>query len=157
MRIALYPGSFDPITHGHVDIIDRAAKLFDRLIVAVAVNHEKSSTFSPEERVHLIQSSLGSRSNIEVVHFDGLLVDFARRCHVDVVVRGLRAVTDFEYEFQMALMNKSLNPDLETMFLAAREAYTYVSSRVIKEVASLGGDITRFVPEVVAQALKARG
>jgi len=153
MTTALYPGSFDPITFGHLDVMERAAKLFDRLIIAVAKNDEKQPLFTAEERMKLIGDSIGRRANVEIVSFDGLLVDFARKAGANAVVRGLRAVTDFEYEFQMALMNKTLSPELETVFLTAREAYTYLSSRVIKEVARLGGDISKFVPPPVAAAL----
>ncbi len=154
MTIALYPGSFDPITFGHLDVIERAARLFDRLIIAVAHNADKKPLFSAAQRVDLIRQSTGALRNIEVVTFDGLLVDFARQVGAAAVVRGLRAVTDFEYEFQMALMNKTLSPELETVFLTSREAFTYLSSRVIKEVARLGGDITKFVPPPVVTALK---
>ena len=154
MTTAIYPGSFDPITLGHLDVVDRAAKLFDRLIIAVAHNADKRAMFTSEQRMELIAASLGSRPKIEIVSFEGLLVDFARKSGAGAVVRGLRAVTDFEYEFQMALMNKSLNPEMETVFLASKEAFTYVSSRVIKEVARLGGDVARFVPPPVVAALK---
>ena len=154
MTTALYPGSFDPITFGHLDVMERAAKLFDRLIIAVADNAEKKPLFTAKQRAALIRQSIGARANVEIVSFDGLLVDFAKECGATAVVRGLRAVTDFEYEFQMALMNKTLSPDLETVFLTSREAFTYLSSRVIKEVARLGGDISKFVPPPVAAALK---
>jgi pantetheine-phosphate adenylyltransferase len=154
MTTAIYPGSFDPITLGHLDVVERAAKLFDRLIIAVAHNADKRAMFTAEERMELIAQSLGCRPNVEIVTFEGLLVDFARKSGAGAVVRGLRAVTDFEYEFQMALMNKTLNPDLETVFMASKEAFTYVSSRVIKEVARLGGDVARFVPPPVLAALK---
>lgn len=153
---ALYPGSFDPITNGHLDIIARAARLFGHVTVAVASNDSKSALFSVEERVELIRQSVHSIPDVDVVSFHGLLVDFAASRQSHVIVRGLRAVSDFEYEFQMALMNKSLEPELETVFLASREAFTYVSSRVIKEVARLGGDIRRLVPAPVAAALAAR-
>lgn len=153
---ALYPGSFDPITNGHLDIIARAARLFGHVTVAVASNDSKSALFSAEERVELIRQSVHSIPHVDVVSFHGLLVDFAASRQSHVIVRGLRAVSDFEYEFQMALMNKSLEPELETVFLASREAFTYVSSRVIKEVARLGGDIRRHVPAPVAAALAAR-
>ncbi|MEN9284952.1 MAG: Phosphopantetheine adenylyltransferase [Verrucomicrobiota bacterium] len=153
---ALYPGSFDPITNGHLDIIARAARLFGHVTVAVASNDSKSALFSAEERVELIRQSVHSIPHVDVVSFHGLLVDFAASLQSHVIVRGLRAVSDFEYEFQMALMNKSLEPELETVFLASREAFTYVSSRVIKEVARLGGDIRRHVPEPVAAALADR-
>ena len=154
MTTALYPGSFDPITFGHLDVMERAAKLFDRLIIAVADNAEKKPLFTAKQRAALIRQSIGARANVEIVSFDGLLVDFAKKCGATAVVRGLRAVTDFEYEFQMALMNKTLSPDLETVFLTSREAFTYLSSRVIKEVARLGGNISKFVPPPVAAALK---
>jgi pantetheine-phosphate adenylyltransferase len=150
---ALYPGSFDPITNGHLDVIERAARLFDHVLVAVADNNAKNALFSTEDRVSLIRQSVSALPNVQVTSFKGLLVDFAAASGARVVVRGLRAVTDFEYEFQMALMNKTLRPDLETIFLASREVFTYVSSRVIKEVARLGGDVTRMVPAPVAAAL----
>jgi pantetheine-phosphate adenylyltransferase len=150
---ALYPGSFDPITNGHLDVIERAARLFDHVLVAVADNNAKNALFSTEDRVSLIRQSVSALPNVKVTSFKGLLVDFAAASGARVVVRGLRAVTDFEYEFQMALMNKTLRPDLETIFLASREVFTYVSSRVIKEVARLGGDVTRMVPAPVAAAL----
>lgn len=156
MRIAVYPGSFDPITLGHLDIIGRASRLFDRLIVAVAGNSEKTATFPAAERVRLIEQSLGDRAGIEVTSFSGLLVDFAKTSGAAAIVRGLRAVTDFEYEFQMALMNRSLCPAVETVFLTAREEFTYISSRLIKEVSGLGGDISRMVPPPVADALRRR-
>ena len=152
---ALYPGSFDPITNGHLDVIERAARLFDHVLVAVADNNAKNALFSTEDRVSLIRQSVSALPNVQVTSFKGLLVDFAAASGARVVVRGLRAVTDFEYEFQMALMNKTLRPDLETIFLASREVFTYVSSRVIKEVARLGGDVTRMVPPPVAAALAA--
>lgn len=152
---ALYPGSFDPITNGHLDVIERAARLFDHVLVAVADNNAKNALFSTEDRVSLIRQSVSALPNVRVTSFKGLLVDFAAASGARVVVRGLRAVTDFEYEFQMALMNKTLRPDLETIFLASREVFTYVSSRVIKEVARLGGDVTRMVPAPVAAALAA--
>ena len=153
---ALYPGSFDPITNGHLDVIERAARLFDHVLVAVADNNAKNALFSTEDRVSLIRQSVSALPNVKVTSFKGLLVDFAAASGARVVVRGLRAVTDFEYEFQMALMNKTLRPDLETIFLASREVFTYVSSRVIREVARLGGDVTRMVPAPVASALAAK-
>ena len=153
---ALYPGIFDPITNGHLDVIERAARLFDHVLVAVADNNAKNALFSTEDRVSLIRQSVSALPNVQVTSFKGLLVDFAAASGARVVVRGLRAVTDFEYEFQMALMNKTLRPDLETIFLASREVFTYVSSRVIKEVARLGGDVTRMVPAPVASALAAK-
>jgi len=154
MTTAIYPGSFDPITFGHLDVMERAAKLFDRLLIAVAHNEEKRPLFTAQQRMELIRQSIGAHDNVAIVSFDGLLVDFARKSGANAVVRGLRAVTDFEYEFQMALMNKTLSPELETVFLTSREAYTYLSSRVIKEVARLGGDVHKFVPAPVAAALQ---
>jgi pantetheine-phosphate adenylyltransferase len=155
MKIAIYPGSFDPITNGHLDIIRRASKLFDRLLIAVARNSEKQGLFSVAERMDLI-AGLNLGPNVEVVTFDGLLVDFAQQTQASAIVRGLRAVTDFEYEFQMALMNRRLQPEVETVFLTAREEYTYLSSKLIKEVARLGGNIATFVPGSIAVALKER-
>lgn len=154
MRTAIYPGSFDPVTNGHLDVIGRAARLFDRLVIAVADNSEKRPLFSTDERVRLIRESLPEMPGVEVTSFRGLLVDFARERGAVAIVRGLRAVTDFEYEFQMALMNRTLREDVETVFLAAREEYTYLSSRIIKEVARLGGEFSRFVPPPVGEALR---
>ena len=155
MKIAIYPGSFDPITNGHLDIIRRAAALCDRLLIAVARNSTKQGMFSVTERMELIQQVV-EWPHVEVVTFDGLLVDYAKQMGAKAIIRGLRAVTDFEYEFQMALMNHRLQPQVETIFLTAREDYTYLSSKLIKEVGALGGDITEFVPPVVAKALASR-
>jgi len=156
MRRAVYPGSFDPLTNGHLDVIGRAARLFDEVIVAVAVNSAKTGLFSYEERVALIEASLGGMPNVRVERFDGLLVHFVRRSGAQVVVRGLRAISDFEFEFQMALMNRKLDDTIETMFLMPKEEYTYLSSRIVKEIAKLGGAIAAFVPPAVEQALHAR-
>ncbi len=154
MRRAVYPGSFDPVTNGHLDVIERASRLFDEVIVAVAVNSEKTGLFSFEERVELLQRALGGIPNVSVTRFDGLLVDFARSRSAQVVIRGLRAVSDFEFEFQMALMNRKLEPEIETVFLMPREDYTYLSSRIVKEIARLGGAVGAFVPDFVAAALR---
>jgi len=156
MRRAIYPGSFDPITAGHLDVIHRAAKLFDELVVAVAFNDQKQSMFTAEERMALIRESTAGAGNIRVACFDGLLVEFAKRENAASVVRGLRAISDFEFEFQMALMNRKLDPTIETIFLTPREEYTYLSSRIVKEIARLGGNVEAFVPPAVARALRGK-
>ena len=153
-RLAVYPGSFDPLTSGHVDIIERGAKLFDQIIVAILSNAEKTPLFSVDERVAIIREVFKERPNVSVETFDGLLVDYARRRNASVLVRGLRAVSDFEYEFQMALMNRHLAPGLETVFMMPAEEYTYISSRLIKEVFTLGGDVAGLVPLVVEERLR---
>ena len=153
-RLAIYPGSFDPLTNGHVDIILRGAHLFDRILVAVLVNTDKDSFFTSDERVAIINEVFQEYPNVEVETFDGLLVDYARRRRASVIVRGLRAVSDFEYEFQMALMNRHIEPSLETVFMMPAEKYTYLSSRLIKEVFSLGGDVGGLVPSVVEARLR---
>jgi pantetheine-phosphate adenylyltransferase len=153
---AIYPGSFDPITHGHLDIIGRASRLADRLIVGVLLNSNKNPLFSIEERVSMARTATKSFSNVEVQHFDGLLVDFALRSEARIIVRGIRAISDYEFELQMALMNRRLHPALETVFLMAGEQYSFVSSRIIKEVARLGGEIGGMVPAEVETALKAK-
>jgi pantetheine-phosphate adenylyltransferase len=152
-RIAIYPGSFDPLTHGHVDIIRRGSRLFDRIVVAVLVNPEKSPLFTPAERVELAREVFAHDANVEIDTFDGLLVDYARRRRASVIVRGLRAISDFEFEMQMALMNRHLSPELETVFMMPSEAYTYLSSRLVKEVFALGGPIEAFVPTEVERRL----
>lgn len=152
--LAVYPGSFDPLTNGHVDIIARGARLFDRIIVAMLVNAEKAPLFSMEERVEIARSVFGSHTNVEVDTFGGLLVDYVERRHAQVIVRGLRALSDFEFEFQMALMNQRLNPKIETVFMMPAEQYTYISSRLIKEVFALGGRVHGLVPELVEQRLR---
>jgi pantetheine-phosphate adenylyltransferase len=153
MRRAIYPGIFDPVTNGHLDVIERARKLFDEVIVAVAHNDEKQALFSLAERLELLKGSIGTTNNVRIAQFDGLLVDFAAAEKASAVIRGLRAVSDFEFEFQMALMNRKLNTNVETIFLMPKEDYTYLSSRIIKEIARLGGDVSSFVPSVVGQAL----
>jgi len=154
VRRAIYPGSFDPITLGHLDVILRAHAVFSELIVAIASNEPKGPLFTADQRAALIRESLPDHTGISVETFDGLLVDFARRRETLVVIRGLRAVSDFEFEFQMALMNRRLAPKLETIFLTPQEEFTFLSSRIVKEVARLGGDVTAFVPPPVAAALK---
>lgn len=152
-RLAVYPGSFDPLTNGHVDIILRGAHLFERILVAVLVNAGKQPLFSAADRVAMVQEVFREYPNVEVETFDGLLVEYARRKRASVIVRGLRAVSDFEYEFQMALMNRHLEPTLETVFMMPAEQYTYLSSRLIKEVFGLGGDVRGLVPPVVEARL----
>ena len=153
-RLALFPGSFDPLTNGHVDIVLRSAHLFERVLIAVLVNPDKEPLFSPEERVDIIRQVFREYSNVEVDTFAGLLVDYARQKRASAIVRGLRAVSDFEYEFQMALMNRHLEPTLETVFMMPAEQYTYLSSRLTKEVFYLGGDVTGLVPPAVEQAMR---
>ena len=152
--VAVYPGSFDPLTNGHVDIISRGARLFDRIIVAILVNAEKSPLFTMDERVEITRSVFNAHPNVEVDTFDGLLVDYVERRAAQVIVRGLRAVSDFEFEFQMALMNRRLRPQIETVFMMPAEQYTYISSRLIKEVFALGGRVHGLVPELVEERLR---
>ena len=152
--VAIYPGSFDPLTNGHVDIIQRGSRFFDRIVIAVLLNLEKSPLFTVPERVSIAHEVFREWPNVEVDTFDGLLVDYARRKGASVIVRGLRAVSDFEYEMQMALMNRRLNPDVETVFMMPAEPYTYVSSRLVKEVVALGGTVHGLVPEVVEARLR---
>lgn len=143
------PGSFDPVTIGHIDIISRASKMFDHVIVAVLNNLVKNPSFTTDERIALLKEATKDFDNVEIVGFDGLLADYAKERGVNVIVKGLRAVSDFEYEFQQALTNKKLNPELETVFLTSNAEYMYLSSSMVKQVASLGGDISSFVPECV--------
>lgn len=152
--IAVYPGSFDPLTNGHVDIIERGSRLFDRIVVAVLINVEKAPLFTVPERVDIARNVFREWPNVEVDTFDGLLVDYARRKHATAIVRGLRAISDFEYEMQMALMNRRLNPDVETVFMMPAEPYTYVSSRLVKEVVALGGSVSGLVPTLVETRLR---
>jgi pantetheine-phosphate adenylyltransferase len=153
VKTAIYPGTFDPVTLGHVDLIGRAAGMFDRLLVAIAENKNKSPLFDLAERVELVQSAISHLGNVEVVGFDTLLVDCARRHGAQVVLRGLRAVSDFEYEFQLAWMNRRLSAQLETLFLTPSEQYAFLSSSMIREIAKLGGDVSGFVPDMVRLAL----
>ena len=154
MKLAVYPGSFDPLTNGHVDIIERGTHLFDKIIVAILVNVDKAPLFSMEERVDIVRDVFKGRPNVEVDTFEGLLVDYVAKRKADVIVRGLRAVSDFETEFQMALMNRRLRPHIETVFMMPAEQYTYISSRLIKEVFSLGGEVRGLVPEIVESRLR---
>ncbi|HAA90180.1 MAG: Phosphopantetheine adenylyltransferase [Thermoanaerobacterales bacterium 50_218] len=154
MKIAVYPGSFDPITYGHLDIIERATLIFDKVIVAVCVNPNKKPLFSMEERMKMIAQECAHLPNVEIKCFRGLLSDFVQRENAQVIIRGLRAISDFENEFQMALVNRKLNPNVETLFLMAHPRYSYLSSSVVKEIASLGGKVTDFVSEQVALQLR---
>ena len=156
LRIAVYPGSFDPFTYGHLDIIDRAAQIFDQVIVAVSVNSGKNPLFTIEEREAMIAKECTHLKNVEVDCFYGLLVDFACQKKARVIIRGLRAVSDFEYEFQMALTNRKLNPNLDTIFLVSQPKYSFLSSSIVKEIASLGGNVTGFVSPGVAAWLSAK-
>lgn len=154
--IAIYPGSFDPVTNGHLDIIDRCSKKFDKLVVAILKNNSKVGMFSVEEREELLKKTLKGYDNIEIVTFSGLLVDYVKQKDIDIIVRGLRAVSDYEREMQMALTNKSLYEDVETMFLISSTQYSFLSSSVVKEVAMFDGDITGLVPEIVKVAIEGK-
>lgn len=153
VRTAIYPGSFDPLTNGHLDVIQRAAKLFDRVIVAVAKNESKHPLFTLNERVSLVRNAVAKLPNVEADSFDGLLVEYAAECKAKAIVRGLRAVSDFEFEFQLALMNRKLDENIETIFMMPKDTYTFLSSRIVKEIARLGGDVSPFVPPNVHTAL----
>jgi pantetheine-phosphate adenylyltransferase len=153
---ALYPGTFDPPTNGHVDLIQRGAKLFDHLVVAVLNNPGKNPFFTVEERVEMLRESISGLSNVSVATFDGLMVDFARQQGASAVLRGIRAISDYEYEFQMALMNRRLAPEIETVFLQPAGRYSFVSSRMLKEVFSFGGEVTGLVPPNVLKRLRSR-
>jgi pantetheine-phosphate adenylyltransferase len=155
MAVAVYPGSFDPVTLGHQDIIERSSKIMDRVIVGVLKNNSKSPLFSVEERVNMLKSVTGHLSNIEILAFDGLLVDFVRQCHADVIVRGLRAITDFEYELQMSQTNRVISPGIDTIFLTTNLKYSYLSSSIVKEIAMYHGDISAFVdPDIAEKVLE---
>jgi pantetheine-phosphate adenylyltransferase len=155
-RTVVYPGTFDPITHGHSDLVARAARLFDRVIVAVAANPGKAPSFSLEERMELARAALTDVENVEILGFQGLLVDFARKQGARVILRGLRAVSDFEYELQLSSMNRRLAPDIETLYLMPAEQYSYISSSLVREIAALGGDVSSFVHPRVMAALHDR-
>ncbi|HTP12999.1 MAG TPA: pantetheine-phosphate adenylyltransferase [Bacteroidota bacterium] len=152
MNIAIYPGTFDPITNGHLDIIERAVKMFDKVIVTIARNSSKNPLFSDKERIKMIREAVKEWSQVEVDSFEGLLVDYARKRKASVILRGLRAISDFEYEFQLALTNRKLNDEVETVFLMPSEKYTYLNSTIVREIARLGGDVSDFVPPVVKTA-----
>lgn len=154
MRIAVYPGSFDPITNGHLDVIERASRLYDKLVVGVLSNVSKQPLFTAEERVKMIAQVTGHLDNVEVASFTGLLVDFAKSKKATVIVKGLRTVADFEYEFQMALLNKALNPEYETMFMMTDTKYSYISSSMVRELAGFHGDLTGLVPCEIIEAIK---
>jgi pantetheine-phosphate adenylyltransferase len=154
VRTVVYPGSFDPLTNGHLDVVERASKLFDRVIVAIAKNDDKQPMFTQAERKRQIAAAVKGYPNVEVVAFKGLLVDFAEKKKAQAIIRGLRAVSDFEFEFQLALMNRKLKEQIETIFMMPRESYTFLSSRLVKEIAGLGGDVGAFVPTNVERALK---
>ena len=154
MRTAIYPGSFDPLTNGHLDVIQRAAKLFDRVIVAVAVNESKHPLFTLEERVKLVERSVTHLPHVKADSFGGLLVEYVAAQKAKAIVRGLRAVSDFEFEFQLALMNRKLDENIETIFMMPKDTYTFISSRIVKEICRLGGDVSPFVPAHVQVALK---
>jgi pantetheine-phosphate adenylyltransferase len=156
MRTVIYPGSFDPLTNGHLDVIERAIKLFDRVIVAVARNASKQPLFTLEERLDMVARSIGHLQHVEADSFDCLLVDYVKRRSAQAILRGLRAVSDFEFEFQLALMNRKLNEKVETIFMMPKDTYTFLSSRMIKEIAHLGGDVRAFVPPHVRTALLGR-
>ena len=154
MRIAIYPGSFDPMTNGHLDVVQRAAKLFDRVIVAVAKNEGKHPLFTQAERVALVRKAVADLPNVTADSFDGLLVEYVAAKKARAIVRGLRAVSDFEFEFQLALMNRKLDENIETIFMMPKDTYTFLSSRIVKEIARLGGDVRQFVPPNVQAALQ---
>ena len=156
MRTVIYPGSFDPLTNGHLDVVQRASKLFDRVIVAVAQNESKNPLFSLSERLDLVAGCVKHLSNVEADAFDGLLVNYVEKRSAQAIIRGLRAVSDFEFEFQLALMNRKLNERIETIFMMPKDTYTFLSSRIVKEIARLGGDVSSFVPPLVQKALMAK-
>ncbi len=153
MKTIVYPGTFDPITNGHVDLIERASKLFDKIIIGIASNQKKSPLFTIDERIHLATVAVAHLDNVEIIGFDYLLVNFVKDCNAEAVMRGLRAVSDFEYEFQLANMNRAVSPELESIFLTPSEKFSYISSSLIREISALKGDASKFVPPHVAAAL----
>jgi pantetheine-phosphate adenylyltransferase len=153
MKTIVYPGTFDPITNGHIDLVERAARLFDKVVIGIASSQRKSPLFSIDERIQLASNALAHVPNIEIRGFDYLLVNFVNDCGADAIMRGLRAVSDFEYEFQLANMNRALSPDVESIFLTPAERFSYISSSLVREISSLDGDVSKFVPANVAEAL----
>ena len=153
MKTIVYPGTFDPITNGHVDLIERASKLFDKIVIGIASNQKKSPLFTIDERIHLATVAVAHLDNVEIIGFDYLLVNFVKDCNAEAVMRGLRAVSDFEYEFQLANMNRALSPELESIFLTPSEKFSYISSSLSREISALKGDASKFVPPHVAAAL----
>ena len=149
MKIAIYPGSFDPVTNGHIDIIERTAEIFDKVIVAILVNSSKTPTFTTEEKVDMLKKATSHIKNVEIEFFDGLLMGYARKKGASVIVKGLRAISDFEYEFQMAMVNKSIEPEIETLFMMTSNKYSYLSSSIVKELGKLGAPLTDLVPDVI--------
>jgi pantetheine-phosphate adenylyltransferase len=154
--LAIYPGSFDPLTNGHLDLVERGVRLVDRLLIAILRNEQKEALFSVDERIAMVREVVGGIPNVEVTSFNGLLVDFAEQCGATIIIRGIRAVSDYEYELQMALMNRRLRPEIETVFLMAGEAHSFISSRLVKEVIRLGGNISGLVPRPVEVRLRRR-
>lgn len=149
MNIAIYPGSFDPVTNGHLDIIERTSKIFDKVTVAILVNSSKTPTFTIEEKISMLKKATAHIPNVEIEFFDGLLVNYVKSKGAHVIVKGLRAISDFEYEFQMAMLNKSVEPEIETLFMMTNNKYSYLSSSIVKELGRLGADLTDLVPEVI--------
>lgn len=156
MKTIVYPGTFDPITNGHIDLVERASKLFGKVVIGIASNRQKSPLFTIEERIQLAKECLKHIPNFEIYGFNSLLVDFVEQCNADAIMRGLRAVSDFEYEFQMANMNRALSPEIESIFLTPSEKFSYISSSLVREISSLKGDVSQFVPANVAEALADR-
>ena len=156
MKTIVYPGTFDPITNGHIDLVERASKLFGKVVIGIASNRQKSPLFTIEERIQLAKECLKHIPNVEIYGFNSLLVDFVEQCNANAIMRGLRAVSDFEYEFQMANMNRALSPQIESIFLTPSEKFSYISSSLVREISSLKGDVSQFVPANVAEALANR-